>query len=343
MAFKPEQAVELRLHGPKLCAIESQVNSVAGRGNDIPGRLWLRTRSAGAKEDLSAVMQSFHVAVNGVRLHVTDWGGEGVPVLFAHPTGFLGAVWRPVIEHMRAAGFDDRVLTFDQRGHGLSSKPDEGYEWSNFIEDVCQLIVALDLRRFLGVGHSAGATTLACASARDPGHAAGLILIDPILIDPTAGEYRRGRDNPMAAKTRTRRMVWPSRAELYQSFRQRHPYDTWTNEALNAYVQYGTFERPDGEYELFCPGRIEAQIYQHADSIDGFACLSQLRIPALIVRGEQTDSFDEKRAHRALSCLREGRLLTIPGTTHYVPMEQPSLIAELVLAEHRARSYTETP
>jgi pimeloyl-ACP methyl ester carboxylesterase len=288
-------------------------------------------------------MQSFHVAVNGVRLNVTDWGGDGSPVLLAHPTGFLGAVWRPVIDCMRTAGFAGRVLTFDQRGHGLSSKPDQGYEWSNFVEDACELIVALDLRDFLGVGHSAGATTLACASARKPGRARGLILIDPILIDRAMSEFRRGRDNPMAAKTRTRRLVWSSRSELYRSFRQRPPYDTWTDDALRAYVEEGSFERPDGEYELFCPGRIEAQIYQNADTIDGFACLGALRIPTVIVRGEQTDSFDESRAKRALSCLHSGRLLTIQKATHYVPMEQPRLIADLILAERNARGYTEAP
>ena len=149
-------------------------------------------------------MQSFHVVVNGVRLHVTDWGGEGMPVLFAHPTGFLGAVWRPVIDRMRARGFTGRVLTFDQRGHGLSSKPDRGYEWGNFIEDVRALIASLDLREFLGVGHSAGATTLACASARDPGRARSLILIDPILFDPAISEHRRGRDNPGPRRARRR-------------------------------------------------------------------------------------------------------------------------------------------
>jgi pimeloyl-ACP methyl ester carboxylesterase len=288
-------------------------------------------------------MQSFHVVVNGVRLHVTDWGGEGMPVLFAHPTGFLGAVWRPVIDRMRARGFTGRVLTFDQRGHGLSSKPDRGYEWGNFIEDVRALIASLDLREFLGVGHSAGATTLACASARDPGRARSLILIDPILFDPAISEHRRGRDNPMAARTRTRRLLWASREELFQSFRDRPPYDTWTDESLRAYVEEGTFERPDGEYELYCPGRIEAQIYQNADSIDGFACLSALRIPALIVRGERTESFDVARADRALACLRVGRLLTVPNTTHYVPMERPGLVADLVLAECTPAGYTKTP
>jgi pimeloyl-ACP methyl ester carboxylesterase len=287
-------------------------------------------------------MRSFYVSANAVRLHVTDWGGEGTPVLFAHPTGFLGAVWRPVIDCMRASGFAGRVFTFDQRGHGLSSKPDQGYDWPNFVDDVRTLINELDLRDFCGVGHSAGATTLACASARDPGRARGLILIDPILIDPAQNEHRRGRDHPMAAKTKTRRLIWASREELFRSFRNRAPYDTWTDESLRAYVEEGTFERPDGEFELYCPGRIEAQIYQKADSLDGYACLSVLRIPALIVRGERSDSFDAVRAERAIACLPRGRLLTVPDTTHYIPMEAPRLIAELILAEQTAWSYTET-
>jgi lipase len=244
---------------------------------------------------------------------------------------------------MRAAGFPGRVLTFDQRGHGLSSKPDQGYEWSNFVDDVQELVRALDLREFLGVGHSAGATTLACASAREPGRARGLILIDPILIESALADFKSGRDNPMAAKTRTRRLLWSSRAELYESFRQRSPYDTWTDPALRAYVEEGTFERPDGEYELYCPGRIEAQIYQNAASVDGFSCLAALQIPTLIVRGERSDSFDEVRAARAVSCLRQGRLLTVPNATHYVPMEQPQLVADLILAERAARGYTEMP
>ena len=243
---------------------------------------------------------------------------------------------------MREAGFGGRVLTFDQRGHGLSSKPDHGYEWSNFVDDLAELIRELELREFLGVGHSAGATTLVCATVRDPGRARRLILIDPILIDLAMGGFKSGRDNPMAARTRTRRLVWSSRAELFESFRRRAPYDSWTDEALRVYVEEGTFERPDGEWELYCPGRIEAQIYGNAGSIDAFSCFSALDIPVLVVRGERSDSFDQVRADRALSCLRNGRLFTVPDATHYVPMEQPRLIASMVLAEHGSRGYTNT-
>jgi pimeloyl-ACP methyl ester carboxylesterase len=266
-----------------------------------------------------------------VRLHVDDWGGEGAGLFFAHPTGFLGAVWRPVIEAVRRRGFDRRVLTFDQRGHGLSSKPDRGYEWPNFVDDVAALVSVLALEGFVGVGHSAGATTLAGVSARDARRFRRLILIDPILFDGVRAPA--SRDSSLARRTRTRRLVWGSRAELRRSFRSRPPYDTWTDEALDAYVNAGTFERPDGEIELLCPGRIEAQIYEHAPEMDGFGCLRELTVPALLVRGENSDAFDAARADRALSLLREGRCITIPGTTHYVPMEKPALVADLVLAE----------
>jgi pimeloyl-ACP methyl ester carboxylesterase len=268
-----------------------------------------------------------------MRIHVTDWGGDGSGLFFAHPTGFLGAVWRPVIEALRRRGFDGRVLTFDQRGHGLSSKPDRGYEWPNFVTDVGELVRALEIEGYVGVGHSAGATTLAGVAADDPGRFRRLVLIDPILFDGATIDARTARSNPLARRTRTRRLVWSSREELSESFRSRPPYDTWTEEALAAYVDAGTFERPDGEIELLCPGRIEAQIYENAAGMDGFACLRALKVPALLVRGERSDSFDAARAERALSLLDRGRCLTIPDTTHYVPMEKPEVVADVILAE----------
>jgi pimeloyl-ACP methyl ester carboxylesterase len=281
-------------------------------------------------------VRSFYVSANSVRLHVTDWGGEGSGLFFAHPTGFLGAIWRPVIDALRRRGFSRRVLTFDQRGHGLSSKPDRGYEWSIFVSDVTALVRSLEIEGYVGVGHSAGGTTLACVAAHEPNRFRRLVLIDPILIDGDVSGTPSGRRNPMAAKTRTRRLVWSSREELYASFRDRSPYDTWTAESLETYVNEGTFERPDGEIELFCPGRIEAQVYEHAAGMNGFACLRSLALPILIVRGEHSDSFDVARAEKAARLAPESRAVTIPNATHYIPMEKPEVVAELILAEFAA-------
>jgi pimeloyl-ACP methyl ester carboxylesterase len=281
-------------------------------------------------------VRSFYVHVNDVRLNVTDWGGEGNGLFFAHPTGFMGAIWDPIIEELRRRGFSARILTFDQRGHGLSSKPDVGYEWSRFVDDVGALARELEVQSFVGVGHSAGATTLACVAARDPTRFRRLLLIDPILFDRNVDDFDPGAGNSLSQRTRTRRLVWSSRAELFESFRARFPYDTWTDAALASYVEKGTFERPDGEIELLCPGRIESQIYQNAASINAYACLRQLAIPVLVVRGERSDSFTASRHERAMASLADGRSLVVPGASHYVPMEKPALVADLVLAEYSA-------
>ena len=277
------------------------------------------------------------IRVGGYSFHVTDWGGASSEdcIFFAHPTGFLGAVWKPLLTSLRRAGVTARLVSYDQRGHGLSSKPDEGYEWDHFVADTAGILKALGIRNALGVGHSAGATTLAGVAAAEPGLLRGLVMLDPVLLDPVMAQAMEeaGVSNPMAARTRTRRMVWPSREELFAAFRHRPPYATWTDEALHAYVDEGTFERPDGEVELLCPARAEAQVYTGAASYDAFAQLPHVHVPALVVRGERSDTLDEARAQRAAGLLPQGRLVTLAGTTHFLPMEKPDDVAALVRDE----------
>ena len=278
------------------------------------------------------------VRVGPVTLQVQEWDEAGVRqpadvAVFSHPTGFLGPVWLPLLGRLRAGGFGGRILTYDQRGHGLSSKPDDGYHWQSFVDDARALFRALGIDRAVGIGHSAGATVLACTAALDPGRFRRLVMIDPILFEPAFHETFRSSENTMAKRTRSRRLVWSSRREIFDSYRSREPYSTWTAEALSAYIEHGTFERPDGEIELLCPGRIEARVYEHSASIDGFGHLERLDIPVLLVRGEHSGSFDAARADRALGCLRKGRLVTVEGTTHYVPMERPDEVAALVLEQ----------
>jgi pimeloyl-ACP methyl ester carboxylesterase len=278
-------------------------------------------------------MNSRRIATNGVEINVTDWGGEGPGVFFAHPTGFMGAIWRPIIDRLRLRGFNANILTFDQRGHGKSSKPDRGYEWANFTLDVGAVVEEFKVRGFVGIGHSAGATTLASVATRWGAAFRRLILIDPILIDIERENYESGIENPMAVRTRTRRLIWPSRQEMFDSLRDRRPYDVWTDEALRNYVDEGTFDRPDGEIELWCPGRLEAQVYQHSTSLDAFAELAKLTLPVHFVRGEVSDSFGRSRAERAMDAVPHARMTILEGIGHYVPMEVPDKTVDLILAE----------
>lgn len=287
---------------------------------------------------LAPESQSSWIDVDEVRIHVSDWGGdESDCAVLLHPTGFLGAVWRPIITRMRCRGFSGRILTVDQRGHGLSSKPDEGYQWIHFENDLEAVLKALKIRGALAIGHSAGGTIGAGVAARFPERFRRVVLVDPILVDAaTAEKVRQSGDHPMAARTRNRRLVWPSRDELFSSYRARSPYSTWSEEALRDYVDFGTFDRPDGEIELLCPGRLEAQVYENVGDPDGFERLAGVKVPVLIVRGETSDSFPVAGAQRALRALEQGRLIELAGCGHFMPMERPDEIADICIAESRA-------
>ncbi|HYB98412.1 MAG TPA: alpha/beta hydrolase [Candidatus Limnocylindrales bacterium] len=271
-------------------------------------------------------------------INVTDWGGAGPAIFFAHPTGFLGAVWKPILHRLQALDVQARLITYDQRGHGLSSKPDNDYDWARFVDDTEAVMDQLGLEHVLGVGHSAGATTLAGVAAANGRRLRRLVMIDPVLFHPELVRLMAEAGvNPMSARTRTRRTVWQSREEMFCSFRKREPYDTWTEEALRAYVEEGTFERPDGEIELLCPARVEGHIYAAASGFDGYGALARLRIPILLLRGQSSTTLDEERARRVLEVAPQARLVTVPGTTHFIPMEKPAEVARLIKAEYEAR------
>ncbi|HEY8490126.1 MAG TPA: alpha/beta hydrolase [Dehalococcoidia bacterium] len=267
--------------------------------------------------------------VNGLTLHYVDWGGDGPPLLLSHPTGFLARVWDPLAERL-AERF--HVVGYDVRGHGDSDKPEGGYSWQVLTSDLRGMLAALGLEGPVGMGHSAGATALALLEAEHPGTFSRLVLIDPIIVSPAlqTGPGPGPQPNPMAERARKRRMVWDSLEEIRESYAGRPPFRTWRREFLEAYVEHGTRPLPDGRRELKCPGAVEAQMYQMVSGHrrDPLEALGDVRCPVLLLAGETSDAFPPDRARRVAAALPACRFVTVPGTTHFVPMERPEAVLD---------------
>ena len=121
-----------------------------------------------------AVPQHRFVNSDRLRFHYLEWDNNGPPIMLAHGTGFHAYVWKPIAQ-LLSQSF--RVLALDQRGHGDSSKPEGGYGWNDFGDDLHRFLGALGLAHVTTVGHSAGATAIAYCSARHPGSVARAVLI----------------------------------------------------------------------------------------------------------------------------------------------------------------------
>src|SRR5437773_7318491 len=80
--------------------------------------------------------------------------GAGKPVVLIHGYPLNGASWERQIPVLLDAGY--RVIAYDRRGFGQSSKPTTGYDYDTFAEDLHKLVTELDLRDFGLVGFSMG-------------------------------------------------------------------------------------------------------------------------------------------------------------------------------------------
>ncbi|MGD8555384.1 MAG: alpha/beta hydrolase, partial [Anaerolineales bacterium] len=126
-------------------------------------------------------VQSTVLTIKGLRYRVLhgELEKEGRKTLLVHGLGSNARVWELVAERLLQR---DMLPVFpDLRGHGLSDKPETGYDFASMSSDLAALIQELDLERPLIVGHSWGAVLAVDYAARFADHEAspgGIVLVD---------------------------------------------------------------------------------------------------------------------------------------------------------------------
>ncbi len=80
--------------------------------------------------------------------------GSGSPVVLIHGWPLNGDAWEKQTAALLTAGY--RVITYDRRGFGRSSKPGVGYNYDTFAADLDVVLKMLDLTGVSLVGHSMG-------------------------------------------------------------------------------------------------------------------------------------------------------------------------------------------
>jgi non-heme chloroperoxidase len=93
-----------------------------------------------------------------IELYYEDHGA-GKTVVLSHGWPLSSAAWEKQVPVLVGAGY--RVITYDRRGFGHSSKPISGYDYQTFADDLNKLVTTLDLRDFALVGHSMGSGEVA--------------------------------------------------------------------------------------------------------------------------------------------------------------------------------------
>jgi pimeloyl-ACP methyl ester carboxylesterase len=269
---------------------------------------------------------------DGLRIAVLDWGGEGPPLLLAHPNGFCAGVFDPLARRL----IDDyRPVGVDLRGHGASDAPAsrDACGYGHDAGDLLAALEALGLDEVLALGESLGGAAVILLDHLAPGVVRRAMLCEAIAF---AGPARDGRSledqgSPLADGARRRRVVWPDRDAVVASYGSRPPLSVLEPDALAAYARYGFRDRPDGQVELACRPEVEAWNFDAGGAPDGgalaFAHLPEMHAPVTIVCGEATDL--PAGMFEAQAAAARAALVRVPGT-HFFLQEDSDRAAALV-------------
>lgn len=264
-------------------------------------------------------------STDGVRLAVHDLGGSGPDLLLCHATGMHGLVWAPIADRLRARF---RCVSFDFRGHGDSTLPDNGsLEWTGMAADVAAVVDALDLAEPRhAAGWSMGGCALTRAGIDRPGVWRAAWAMEPIIFSEASAEMvGGGRGNRLADSARRRREVFASRDDAFANYAAKPPFDTADPVALRAYVDHGFEDLPGGTVRLKCRGETEARVFENSLTGTGDR-LDELDIPYTVVASG--DGFPPALvAPWVADHLPQGLLERMDDLTHFAPMQDPGRVA----------------
>ena len=267
--------------------------------------------------------------IGDAELSYLRYEGEGPPLIFLHATGFQPWLWHPLARDLA----DDYQIIAPSLCDHRETDPDEGgLNWMTLAEDTVRLCTGLRLDRPFLVGHSMGATVLLIANALCELPAAGMILIEPILLPP---EFYRGAmrvdEHPLAAKAIKRTNFWRDRDDAMAYLHSRTLFQGWTEEMLELYILHGmTGGGDNGGLRLACSPQREAALFMGGRQFDPWPLLPRVSCPVLIVEGEKSDSKGFIDVDRIQSLIPNSRRRTVKGAGHLVPMERPREVTSII-------------
>lgn len=250
-----------------------------------------------------------HADLPGVRLAYRDTGGSGVPLVLLHANTGTSASWAAQIAAFSAAGF--RVIAFDRRGWGQSTaQPATGPQPGSVAEDLAALADHLRLSKFhlLGVA-GGGFVALDYASWRPD-------TLRSLVIGASTGAFSEPEMQHL-----TRNIAIPGFADLPEPFREIGPsfralYPERVAEWAHAQE---TARQPDGKP-------------QPLRTPNTFAKVESIRLPLLAITASADLLAPPSLMAAWLRHLPQAEVFAIADAGHSVPMEQPALFNDAVLA-----------
>jgi pimeloyl-ACP methyl ester carboxylesterase len=253
------------------------------------------------------------VTLSDVSLHVIDEGPRTAPPLvLVHGVGARIENWEGVARRLASAF---RVVRFDLRGHGASERLAEGLTLEVLTKDLEALLDRLAIQRCFLAGHSLGGMIAQKFSIMHPER-----VVAAAFLSTACGRSEEEKTKVAARVAMIAKGVGGSHF--------RNSLDRWfTAEFIAAnpalIERYAT---RNAENDPAC----YAAAYKVLAETDLIDQIGTIRLPVLIVTGENDTGSSPAMAAAMHSCIPSSRLHILPRLKHSILIEAPDDVADLL-------------
>lgn len=258
-----------------------------------------------------------HLAVNGANIYYEETGAGPEAIVFAH-----GLLWSGRMYDNQVAVLKERFrcITFDFRGQGQSQVTETGYDMDTLTADAAALIKTLGCAPCHFVGLSMGGFVGMRLAIRYPGLIKSLILLET-SADPEPAE-NIGRYRLLAFTARWISLRFAAGQVMPIMFGQKFLKDP-ARAQLRQEMKTTLIRNHRVGITRALTGVIErASVYDD---------LNKIRVPTLIVVGDQDVATVPAKSERIHSQIAGSRLVVIPGAGHTSTVEEPEAINQVLL------------
>lgn len=250
----------------------------------------------------SILEKMMKINVNDITLGFDLLGRNSPPLLLLHGFGLNRSIWLDLVENHLG---NQQVIMPDLRGHGESYAPPGPYAMTLFARDIAVLLETLYVDRAIVCGHSMGGYVALAFAEQFPEKLTGLGLITTNSAADTP-EKRAGR----------RALI--DEAQACGSLA------VADNLAPRLSTNLDVINKAHTMIRRCDPTGLIGSLQGMADRADKTALLQRIRVPALVVAGEEDQITDFQESQVMAESLPEGAFFGMPKVGHMPMFEDPA-------------------
>jgi pimeloyl-ACP methyl ester carboxylesterase len=249
--------------------------------------------------------------------------GEGPTVVLPHCWGGTHAIWVPVARRLVESGH--RVVLYDQRGHGASSRGTAQLTVVTLADDFAAVLAAREADDAVLAGHSMGGMTIMALATHRPeilaARARAIVLVATAAADLGSGSARAEwfAANLIASPAVSLALRSPAGHRFVRGVFGADPVRAQMDLTRMLFAQ--------------TTPQVRAGFLSSMSTMNLLEGIATIGIPTTVMVGSRDRLTSPSRSDQMVRAIPGARLVTLPGRGHMLPLEAADVVtAEIVRA-----------